>query len=637
MIRSKIERFISEFSDNKFERKNCISKICGMCKLISLTFLLFISCWLPSALKAQPEITASGNLFYVKISNGLNAILMPNPQATNAEVTFSVQAGSMYESDSLTGMTSLLVKLFSDRISLGIKGGKSTLSPQNTVFTGYATTERAVFKFVTTPDNINACLQLIDDSIMEAKIGQGEINSARNFILQQIEDSKHDLHGIFEDKMLKGLYVQDHARLEVLGTPRVIKEFDRNTVLNFYKKYFVPNNAFALITGNISTSAVEDYIQKDFRRVVKSEFNPETITKIVDMRPMAYNTQFIVEDTISAPEFQICWQFPGTNNNFHESYAAFLICSILKDKNNYIQVKAAKMGCNKFDVQYDPNNFDGILRITLQPSKKNLFATYQFVMNELGRIDKMLLNESMIGAGKVQFKREFEELKKTKEYPAQIIKHWTFNNDSYYPDLCDSVMSLSQRRLEMFVSNYFNQSPHITGLRISKADRQALAIDSVFTDLDQNVSKYVFTYHPNVTSLEGGENKMKLQNLLQWLTTNPDINIQVNGFSDEHEFNKATDEDSILQFIDSMPGFHRVTSDIIKHKRNIRPELARAAKIVKYLYEHGIVAERLSGTAMMFKSANKQEEKDNMKCTVTLQKERKSPSLYEYHYGKKQE
>jgi hypothetical protein len=192
-------------------------------------------------------------------------------------------------------------------------------------------------------------------------------------------------------------------------------------------------------------------------------------------------------------------------------------------------------------------------------------------------------------------------------------------------------------RLQQFVVAYFNQSPHITGLKISKADRQALNIDSVFTDLDQNVSKYVFTYPPNVTSLEGGENKLKLQNLLQWLTTNPDINVQVNGFSDEHEYNKATDQDSILQFMDSMPGFHRVTSDIIKHKSSIRPELARAVKIVKYLYEHGIAAERLNGTAMMFKSSNKQEAADNRKCTITLEKERKSPSLYEYHYGKKKE
>ncbi len=124
---------------------------------------------------------------------------------------------------------------------------------------------------------------------------------------------------------------------------------------------------------------------------------------------------------------------------------------------------------------------------------------------------------------------------------------------------------------------------------------------------------------------------------MQWLKTNPDISVQVNGMSDEHEFNKATDDDSILQFIDSMPTFQKVTSEIIKKKKTIRPEMARAVKIVKYLYQHGIPADRLSGTAMNFKSSTKQEAADNMRCTLTLNKIHTSPSLYEYHYGKKKE
>ena len=40
---------------------------------------------------------------------------------------------------------------------------------------------------------------------------------------------------------------------------------------------------------------------------------------------------------------------------------------------------------------------------------------------------------------------------------------------------------------------------------------------------------------------------------------------------------------------------------------------------------------------MPFSSKNKEEELANMKCTLTIEKIRKSPSVYEYHYGKKKE
>ena len=66
----------------------------------------------------------------------------------------------------------------------------------------------------------------------------------------------------------------------------------------------------------------------------------------------------------------------------------------------------------------------------------------------------------------------------------------------------------------------------------------------------------------------------------------------------------------------------------------LRPEMMRAMKIIKYLYDHGVSMERLKGTSMPFSSDNDTEAQENMKVTVTLDKIRRAPSLYEYHYGK---
>ena len=59
----------------------------------------------------------------------------------------------------------------------------------------------------------------------------------------------------------------------------------------------------------------------------------------------------------------------------------------------------------------------------------------------------------------------------------------------------------------------------------------------------------------------------------------------------------------------------------------------RSMKMLKYFFENGIAKERLSGTSMKFSSANETEAQDNMKCTVTLEKLRRAPSAYEFHYG----
>jgi hypothetical protein len=257
------------------------------------------------------------------------------------------------------------------------------------------------------------------------------------------------------------------------------------------------------------------------------------------------------------------------------------------------------------------------------------------VVTELQRLEKTIVNESMITAGKVQFKKEYEGLKKSKEYPQWVVKHWAGDDETYFPSLLDSLVGISEKQMKSFVIFYMNQNPHVTGLLVSPKDREELKVDSLFTNLNDSVSQYVFTYRQNITDIESKEDSTKLQNLLQWLRINEDVNLQVNGFADEGEFNKVFD-DSIKTFIDSIPTFSRAMPEFIK-KGYLRPEMMRAMKLIKYFYDQGIAPERLSGTSMKFTSATREEAIGNLKCTVTLEKMRKQISLYEFHYGKKKE
>lgn len=579
---------------------------------------------------AQTETSVSGNLLYQKLGNGMNSILMGMPGSDKVELTFYIRAGSAYENDSVNGIARVVDNIIAQKITNRLSGPQGI--PGTTLFS-YSTAEHTVYKLVTTTSSVVPCLMLLRDSMFGAKISQGEVTRAVNTALQQLEDAKPSPDFNFTDKMLKGLYKQDHIKLEPAGNTNSLKNIDLLHVKSFFVRYYVPNNSILTGTGACSNTALATQIESTFGGLLKGEFNPENVTKYFGIRPVAFTTQFIVEDTTSTPEFTMAWQFPGTSANIRQSYCAHLLTTMLNDKNNFIQIKAGKLGCKKFEASYEANNFTGILRIKLQPSKQNLIATYKMVSAEFDRLDKTLVNETMMDVGKLKFKAWYEELKKTKDFSEEIARHWEYNDEAYFPTLEDSIMKVSEGRMRTFVVDFFNQSAHITGLKINKSDRQSLNVDSSFTDLDENVSKYVIKYRQNITDVDPGDNELMVQNMLQWLKINEDVSVQVNGFSDEKEYNRATN-DTLLQFIDSIPTFQKAKKDVIK-KGYLRPEMMRALKIVKYFYDHGISAERLSGTSMVFKSNNKQEAQDNMKCTFTLNKYRKSPSLYEYHYGKK--
>src|SRR5690606_194430 len=92
-------------------------------------------------------------------------------------------------------------------------------------------------------------------------------------------------------------------------------------------------------------------------------------------------------------------------------------------------------------------------------------------------------------------------------------------------------------------------------------------------------------------------------------------------------------DDSIRYFIDSIPTFEQVKREFIS-TGTFRLASLRSLKVLKYFYDQGIDITRLKGTGMSFSSKSKEEEERNRECTFTVDKIKKAPSVYEYHYGK---
>lgn len=599
---------------------------------IRLVISVFITSFLfVSTVYSQTESITENDLTYVKTGNGMNALLVYARNTARAELSLYIKTGSMYDPDSVSGISNILQNVIAEKVSSYLRKN-SNINFNNSKFTSYSNTEHAVYKFDVATNNIAACFKLMCDSILNCHISESEITRAKQSIREEFVADSMNLHKQFHNKVLRILYRQDFEKLNTLGNSEEFKNIDSKLVSAYQAKYYVPNNAILAAYGSLSYFSFQQMFEAGFSNLIRSEFDPESITKIIDLRPMVYTSQFVMNDENEQPEFQLNWQFPGTSSNQQASYCAYLLSAILNDKNNFIQVKAGKLGCKKLSFEYESNNFNGVLRVIVQPDKAYLQQTIELVSTEMARLEKTLVNESMMNAGKLQFKREYENLKKSKDYAEWIIKYWAYKDESYFPLLADTLMTITERQMRSFVIEYLNQTPHVTGLLISADDRETLKVDSFFTDVDEKVANYKFYYRQNVTELEGNENFTMLNNLLQFLKINKDVNIQVNGYADESEFNQVKD-DSVMHFLDSLSGFRRTMPEKIK-KGYLKPEMMRAMRIVKFLYEHGIADYRLSGTSMKFTSQSNEQTLENLKCTITIDKLRKAPSAYEFHYGK---
>lgn len=594
--------------------------------------VLFVLFFLLNSYSAKAQFgSAGGGPLNIKLMNGMNGVMHPTTDISRAEITLYFKSGSIYENDSFAGINNVIRKIIADRIELALVKKVQGLSNANAVFASYCEPEHTVFRFTVDEADMGSVFRLLRDSVFRAKFTQIEIDTALARVKYQIEKNGSVPSEKFSNRVLKEVFRQDYQKLMPLGNPEKFKYIHLESVAKYFDKYYVASNSILSATGKFTVSAFDTNFNLTFSSLPPSEFDPESITKIIDFRPMIYSNQFVVNDTVENPEFRIYWQFPGTYSYQQGSFFAYLFTEMLNDPNNYLHVLAQRQGCKKLEAHYEPSSFSGIFSITLQPDKNKLVSTYDWLMHEVGRVNNTLVNESMINAAKVLFNKHHQAFKQTKAYADDLIRFWPYKESGYMAEMPDSVLDINEKEMRHFVGEYMVQNAHVTGLVINSSDRISLQVDSFFTDVTDSVKDYVFTYRPNITDLEGADNLTMFSKLAQWLKANPDVNIKVNGYADKSEYNKAY-SDTIMKFIDSIPTFRKTMPDLIK-KGYLTPEMMRSLKIIKMLSDYGIALDRLSGTSMTF-SSNTNNQSENMKCTLLLRKMRNVISVKEYHYGK---
>jgi len=635
----KIVRFIPlRFRAVKFERKNCISKICRMSHLLKQIPVVICSLLMFGTVQAQtpnPPATGDTLVLFAREGNGLNAVFHKMTNAPNILLTYNVKIGPVYEDDTARGISYLLQGIIADKIKNYLSDFRNPINLKNTSFNAYNTPELTVYQFIIPNDKYAATLTLLRDTINFSIISKDELTNRLQKVRTEIEADKKNYLSELDFELTQKLYRKDAYRQLIKGDTASFSNIDLQRIRDFYSKYYVPNTSIIAVTGNFDPLKYQQIMADTFNMLLKGKFDPQVVNHIVDFKAMIYNTRLIIKAPVQQPEIQICWQFPGARSNTRSSYYAFLLTAVLNEPNNYIQVKARKLGCRKLFFDYQANNFSGVLKVIIDPDKKNFYQTYSLVLNELQRLDKTLVNESTLNAGKVILKKQTEQIRKSRDYASYLTRYWIYSDESYFPTLLDSVMNQNEDRMRAFVIEYLKRSQYTTAILVNDSDRAELQLDSLLPPLNDSANNYTFTYRTNIYNLEGTENFSKLYNLLAWLRENPDLEIQVNGMADRKEVSRFHD-DSIEQFIDSLPTFERSRNALVKNK-NMRLEMLRSMTIIKFLYDHGIEAYRLKGTSMCFSSKNKEEEKKNMASNISITKIIRAPSLYEYHFGKPKE
>lgn len=198
------------------------------------------------------------------LANGLRVLFVPNQQLPSISLSLLVRGGSAQDTEGHAGLATLVAELLD-------KGTAKRSAPQiaqdlgqlGADFDASASMDYSVVSASALSTQADALLDNMVEIVMEPAFTDVEIERARKQLLAQIE-RQEDNPDAFADRAWQDFIYQSHPYAQpTLGNLQGVKAAKKKNIIQYYLRYYRPNNAILAVIGKYTPELVAK-IEKSF-------------------------------------------------------------------------------------------------------------------------------------------------------------------------------------------------------------------------------------------------------------------------------------------------------------------------------------------------------------------------------------
>ena len=200
-------------------------------------------------------------------SSGLRIVTEEVPSVRSAAVGIWVNVGSRDEAPATAGashfLEHLLFKGTSSRTALEISSAIESVGGEMNAFTSK---EYTCFYARVIDTDLPMAINIVSDLITSSIVSALDVDAERKVVLEEIAMRDDDPSDLIHDFFSDTYYGSTPIGRPILGTVESIKGMSRNTVFNYYKKKYLPQDLVVAVAGNIKHKRVVAMVEEALSR-----------------------------------------------------------------------------------------------------------------------------------------------------------------------------------------------------------------------------------------------------------------------------------------------------------------------------------------------------------------------------------
>ena len=338
------------------------------------------------------------------LENGLTIIGEEIPYLKSISLGIWVKAGSIIETKENSGVSHFIEHmLFKGTKNRSSKELAREIDNLGGILNAFTSKECTCFYVKLLDEHIDIGIDVLSDMIINSCFDKKDIEKEKSVILEELkmyEDSPDDLS---YDLLLENIYKDHSLGMNILGDRNTLKNFKRENILDYYNKYYVPNNSVISICGNFNFEEIVEKIKDKFKtweakeasiNTTEPKFNPCIIKKNKDIKQVNLAINLKAIPMINDREV---YALSVVNNVFGGSISSRLFQKIREEKGLVYSIYSSQTLYQEC----------GELGIFASTSNENVEEVYKLILDEIDLIRNEYISLQEIHESKEQLKGSY--------------------------------------------------------------------------------------------------------------------------------------------------------------------------------------------------------------------------------------
>lgn len=345
---------------------------------------------LPAMLLGMPLHAAAmeGKFTSFTCSNGLHVFVKEDHARKVAAIQIWVMVGSADESDHERGISHLIEHMaFKGTQRRGLGRIAQEVEGLGGDMNAYTSWDETVFHVTVPSSAVTQGLDILVDAVFNPLVDPGELSKEIEVVIEEILEGEERPDRKSSKLLFRTAYTTSPYRFPIIGYRETVEKITREDVLTFRKKWYVPENMFVVVAGDVDPAKVKQDVER-----LTADMKPSGIFRPPRPEEPAQNAvrgAVLRDANAREARIHLAFHIPGLSS--YDVSALDLAADILgaRETSRLVRVvKKEKQLVNSINAYCLTPKRPGVFVVTATLDSKNLEAATRAIMDEVALLCK---------------------------------------------------------------------------------------------------------------------------------------------------------------------------------------------------------------------------------------------------------